>query len=77
MFNPGHLTPHLNTDGRFLRGGLEEEMLNMEEDAIAEHNHAVQEKEHSHGYQDRFTNHEDVKLTSGQLTNKDGEKVHN
>ena len=52
-------------------------MLNMEEDAIAEHNHAVQEKEHSHGYQDRFTNHEDVKLTSGQLTNKDGEKVHN
>ena len=26
----GHLTPDLNDEGRFLRGGLEEEMLNLE-----------------------------------------------
>ena len=73
----GQLTPNLNGEGRFLRGGLEEEMLNLEvgikissyhiistsvqimmlnleEDAVAQHGHLVEEKEHSHGYEDRF-----------------------
>ena len=29
-------------------------MVNLEEDAVAEHGHLVEEKEHSHGYEDRF-----------------------
>ena len=29
--------------------------LNFEEDTVAEHGHLVEEKEHSHGYEDRFT----------------------
>ena len=29
-------------------------MLNLEEDAVAQHGHLVEEKEHSHSYEDRF-----------------------
>ena len=30
------------------------QILNLEEDSVAEHGHLVEEKEHSHGYEDRF-----------------------
>ena len=40
----GRLTPDLNNEKRFLRGGHDNEQLTMEEDAVQSHNHNYEDK---------------------------------
>jgi hypothetical protein len=53
----GGKTPDLNTDGRFLRGGTEETVLQMEDDQVLDHQHTDpghthSNSPHTHGYDD-------------------------
>ena len=43
----GGKTPDLNTEGRFLRGGSEEDVLELQEDQIQDHQH--EDPGHTHG----------------------------
>lgn len=46
---------HINLCATYIRSTcVQIMMVNLEEDAVAEHGHLVEEKEHSHGYEDRF-----------------------
>ena len=54
----GGTTPNLNTNGHFLRGGLEDNVMEFEEDQMQNHEHtdpghSHSSKPHSHSYQDR------------------------
>ena len=48
----GGTTPDLNRSGAFLRGGSEQQVLEMEEDQIQEHEHlcSATASDHTHGY---------------------------
>jgi len=62
----GKYTPDLNSKGRFLRGGVDRDVLDMEDDMVKSHKHSVTDPghshevdvdvdEHSHGYNDKYT----------------------
>ena len=42
----GQRTPDLNNERRFLRGGRDETVLTMEEDALQDHTHSVVDPGH-------------------------------
>jgi len=58
----GKVTPNLNGERRFLRGGSDTDMLKLEEDQLEEHTHKVTDPGHNHQFTDRYTdndNHHD------------------
>ena len=52
----GKRVPNLNEERRFLKGGLDEDMLKLEEDQILNHNHhlTIIDPGHVHPYIDRW-----------------------
>ncbi len=44
----GLTTPNLNDDGYFLRGGVPEDILTVQEDTVEDHYHKVYDAGHSH-----------------------------
>merc|ERR1712072_644379 len=52
----GRLTPDLNNQKRFLRGGHDGEQLTLEEDQVEDHEHHIvlTDPGHQHGYVDRW-----------------------
>merc|ERR1719249_367395 len=50
----GQLTPNLNGEKRFLRGGSDSEVLTMEEDQMQDHKHTVSDPGHTHSYVDKY-----------------------
>jgi len=58
----GKVTPNLNGERRFLRGGSDTDMLKLEEDQLQDHKHKVTDPGHNHQFTDRYTdndNHHD------------------
>merc|ERR1719228_274755 len=54
----GKLTPDLNGEiGRFLRGGKDVEVLDMEDDMVKSHTHELTDPGHDHGYYDNYAEH--------------------
>ena len=51
----GQLTPNLNGEERFLRGGLDDVQLQTEEDSLQAHTHGISDPGHGHGYTDRWS----------------------
>jgi len=51
----GKVTPNLNGERRFLRGGSDADMLTVEEDQLQEHMHEVTDPGHNHPYVDKYT----------------------
>ena len=51
----GKVTPNLNGERRFLRGGSDADMLKLEEDQLQEHTHKVNDPGHNHQFTDRYT----------------------
>ena len=51
----GQLTPNLNGEERFLRGGLDDVQLQTEEDSLQAHTHGISDPGHNHGYSDRWS----------------------
>ena len=51
----GKVTPNLNGERRFLRGGSDADMLKLEEDQLQEHTHKVTDPGHQHHYYDRYS----------------------
>ena len=59
----GGKTPYLNTEGRFLRGGTESDVLQMQDDQLEEHEHTDpghthSNSPHTHSYEDQHTGNE-------------------
>ena len=50
----GETTPNINGEERFLRGGLDADQLQTEEDSLQAHTHDVSDSGHDHGYDDRY-----------------------
>ena len=50
----GETTPNINGEERFLRGGLDDDQLQIEEDSLQAHTHGVSDSGHSHGYDDKY-----------------------
>ena len=50
----GLKTPNINGEDRFLRGGIDEVMLQTQEDSIQGHTHGIDDPGHTHAYDDRF-----------------------
>jgi len=50
----GQHIPNINGEKRFLRGSVDSEMLQTEEDSIQSHTHGVSDPGHSHGYDDKW-----------------------
>ena len=50
----GKKTPDLNNERRFLRGGPDSDMLNMEEDQMQDHMHDFNDPGHDHPYNDIY-----------------------
>ena len=51
----GKRVPNLNGEKRFLRGGPDCSVLNMEDDQLQNHEHLVSDPGHTHVYEDQFT----------------------
>ena len=51
----GKVTPNLNGERRFLRGGSDSDMLKLEEDQVEEHTHKLTDPGHKHPFTDRYT----------------------
>jgi len=54
----GEVTPNLNGERRFLRGGSDADMLKLEEDQLEEHTHKVTDPGHNHNFVDRYTDND-------------------
>ena len=68
----GGRTPDLNTDGFFLRGGTDDNTLEMEDDQIVDHlhtdpGHTHSNSPHSHTYQDTYADKTWI-ISSGSYT---------
>ena len=50
----GETTPNINGEERFLRGGLDADQLQIEEDSLQGHTHKVSDSGHTHGYVDKY-----------------------
>ena len=50
----GETTPNINGEERFLRGGLDADQLQTEEDSLQAHTHDVSDSGHDHGYDDKY-----------------------
>ena len=50
----GERTPDLNNERRFLRGGIDQDVLTMEEDMVIDHHHDVDDPGHNHPYTDKY-----------------------
>ena len=50
----GEKTPNLNGEERFLRGGLDNVQLHLEEDSLQGHTHGITDGGHSHPYDDKY-----------------------
>ena len=55
----GKVTPNLNGERRFLRGGSDADMLKLEEDQLEDHAHKVSDPGHNHPFTDRYTDNTD------------------
>merc|ERR1719391_1865690 len=55
----GKVTPNLNGERRFLRGGSDSDMLKLEEDQLEEHTHKVTDPGHKHPFTDRYTDNDE------------------
>ena len=55
----GKITPNLNSERRFLRGGSDADMLKLEEDQLEDHAHKVSDPGHNHPFTDRYTDNTD------------------
>ena len=64
----GETTPNINGEERFLRGGLDADQLQTEEDSLQAHTHDVSDSGHDHGYDDKYIDRNDG--TTGR--NNDG-----
>merc|ERR1712130_363953 len=54
----GQLTPNLNGEKRFLRGGPDAQVLTMEEDQMQDHKHGLYDPGHTHSYDDKYPNYD-------------------
>jgi len=61
----GGVTPDLNAEGRFLRGGSPDQVLTMQDDSFQQHIHSIIDNEHSHS--DYGHKHSDGGHTHGVL----------
>ena len=62
----GETTPNINGEERFLRGGLDANQLQTEEDSLQAHTHDVSDSGHDHVYDDKYTTlRQDYRITSG------------
>ena len=50
----GKRVPNLNGEKRFLRGGLDEDVLKMEDDQIQDHVHSIYDPGHEHEFKDKY-----------------------
>ena len=50
----GEMTPDINGESRFLRGGSDRYQLETEEDSLQQHTHGVSDPGHKHGFYDKF-----------------------
>ena len=50
----GKRVPNLNGEKRFLRGGLDKDVLKLEEDQLQDHEHVFNDPGHSHIYDDAY-----------------------
>jgi len=50
----GKRVPNLNGEKRFLRGGLDEDVLKLEDDQIQDHVHSINDPGHAHQYEDKY-----------------------
>jgi hypothetical protein len=50
----GETTPNINGEERFLRGGLDADQLQTEEDSLQAHTHDISDSGHDHGYEDIY-----------------------
>ena len=53
----GEMTPNINGEGRFLRGGSDGDLLKREEDSLQQHTHGVSDPGHSHEVSDSGHTH--------------------
>ena len=44
----GFLTPNLNGEGRFLRGGNPDQVLSFQDDMFLDHDHSITDPGHGH-----------------------------
>ena len=52
----GQTTPDLNNEQRFLRGGVQSEALETQQDALQKHEHNLHDPGHDHSYIDGHVN---------------------
>ena len=61
----GETTPNINGEERFLRGGLDADQLQTEEDSLQAHTHDVSDSGHDHGYDDRYVDTDQLYISPG------------
>ena len=61
----GETTPNINGEERFLRGGLDADQLQTEEDSLQAHTHDVSDSGHDHGYNDEYADKADYRIEGG------------
>ena len=70
----GQRAPNLNNDRRFLRGGKDSEVLDVEEDSIGKHNHGYLDKYYGGNYNKYCPTKSKAYKTPEGVWNVDAEK---